>query len=539
MERNELAGLSKDELVKRIEEMQKMMQGASCWRSDLEVDYQYIIENSADIIFIIFILDKEGKLVYKNKAGEDFFPIRREDAIGMHYSKYIPALELERAKVVFAAVLNEGKELRNERMKSMDTQNRTVYFIANFSPIRSCDGDIIGLHGILRNITDLHDTEKKLRENTRRLEEKIREQVQQAEELRRMTVINEEMVNNAPIAIAMMDPAGIMLSENAALKQIMGHKPNETRIGTNLSQYQGWVDAGLQGILDEAVKQRRPVRLDNVHYIPISRDRELILNARMNPIMERDGTVKSVLAMLEDITEQSKYASKMQRAEKLSAMGLLAAGVAYELKVPINLMAIDLNFISKNIDESSPVRDYLKSLKDELDRIKKITEQLLNLSKPEQDEIELIEVNKLLQSHPIQISLSRLQKNGLTVNMKLPDRSPVIRGTQSQVVQVLLHLISNAEDAMPDKGELTITVGQVESGGVKFAQILVADTGIGIPEENLKRIFQPFFSTKGHKSTGLGLMVTYSIIDNLGGTIGVKSIPGEGTAMRILIPAVE
>jgi len=220
-------------------------------------------------------------------------------------------------------------------------------------------------------------------------------------------------------------------------------------------------------------------------------------------------------------------------------MGLLAAGVAYELKVPINLMAIDLNFISKNIDESSPVRDYLKSLKDELDRIKKITEQLLNLSKPEQDEIELIEVNKLLQSHPIQISLSRLQKNGLTVNMKLPDRSPVIRGTQSQVVQVLLHLISNAEDAMPDKGELTITVGQVESGGVKFAQILVADTGIGIPEENLKRIFQPFFSTKGHKSTGLGLMVTYSIIDNLGGTIGVKSIPGEGTAMRILIPAVE
>ncbi|HPB81895.1 MAG TPA: ATP-binding protein, partial [Spirochaetota bacterium] len=130
-------------------------------------------------------------------------------------------------------------------------------------------------------------------------------------------------------------------------------------------------------------------------------------------------------------------------------------------------------------------------------------------------------------------------ENGFDVVTQIPENLPFIRATKSQLVQVLLHLISNAEDAMPDKGRLMISVGTEEHNGDTMASITVEDTGIGIPEENLSKVFQPFFSTKGQKSTGLGLMVTYTIIENHEGLIGVRSKVGEGTAIRILLPAVK
>ena len=307
----------------------------------------------------------------------------------------------------------------------------------------------------------------------------------------------------------------------------------------NFSEYSGFRESGLQGLLDEAVLRKQPVKQDNITYVPLSRDRKLNINVHMNPLLDDEMNVKSVLIMVEDITEQMKITSKMQRAEKLSAMGLLANGVALEIKVPLNLMTIDLNFIDKNIDENSPMVDYVKSLKGELDRIKKITDQLLNLSKPVEEAKEVFEIHKIITSHPIQATLNRLQKNGYGVITSYTEESPRIKAMHNQLVQVLLHLISNAEDAMPDKGELRISVDSETSNGITFASLTVEDTGIGIPEENLRNIFQPFFSTKGKKSSGLGLMVSYSIIENHGGTIGIKSAPGEGTSVRILIPAVE
>ncbi|HPA71937.1 MAG TPA: ATP-binding protein, partial [Spirochaetota bacterium] len=205
----------------------------------------------------------------------------------------------------------------------------------------------------------------------------------------------------------------------------------------------------------------------------------------------------------------------------------------------INIMTVNLNFIEKNIDRDSPVMEYVRDVKEELVRMRNITNQLLNLARPDEEEKEVFDIARLVESHPVQILLKRMRESGFDVMTVVEPNTPMVKATMNQLVQVMLHLISNAEDAMPDKGKITVSVGRVEKDGEAMARITVTDTGMGIPEENLKKIFQPFFSTKGQKSTGLGLMVTYSIIENMGGVIGIRSRVGEGTEVRILLPTVK
>lgn len=527
--------MSKEELVALIEELKPECLLIPDQNSDFRVNYLTLVEAASDILFV---LDRDGNLMYRNSAWKQLFPYS-DDLIGKHFTSYLPQLEVERANAVFNAVLKDGQHIKNEIMKTIDKDEKTAYYLINFSPIHGEDGSAKGLFGIMRNITEMHLMEKRLRDNTRRLEEKVKEQLNQSEELKQVQAVNDEIINNVPIGIFSMDPTGIMLSENPALKRFMGHRPSETRVGVNLLQYEGFKQSGLDKTFEEVIVTKKPITMRNVKYVPISGDRMLTINVRMDPILDNQNKIKNVLVIVEDATEQAQIASNMQKAERLSAMGLLAAGVAYELKVPLNLMTVNVNFIEKNINPDSPMVEYVHSLKDELLRVRNITDQLLNLAKPAEHDKETFEVDKLVSSHPIQITMNRLRENGFDVVTQIPENLPFIRATKSQLVQVLLHLISNAEDAMPDKGRLMISVGTEEHDGDTMASITVADTGIGIPEENLSKVFQPFFSTKGQKSTGLGLMVTYTIIENHEGLIGVRSKVGEGTAIRILLPAVK
>ncbi len=536
MDEKTLQSMSRDDLINYLKDIHAQCIGGRDNFLELKIHYGDLVETASDIIFV---LDRKGNLVYHNSSWKEMFGQDSNEAVGKHFAEFLPAIEIDRANVVFKAVLTEGASIINEKMKTLDKNGNIVYFIANFTPINSMDGKSRGLLGIMRNITDIHLMEKKLRENSRRLEEKVKEQIEQAEELKRLKTLNEEIIQNAPIGIFMMDPTGIMLSDNPMLRRIMGHPPNESRIGYNLLQHEGFIEAGLTKAFDKVIATRKGVSVRNSSYVPISRDRLLTLNWRMDPILDSEKNVKSVLLMVEDITEQAQIASRMQRAEKISAVGLLATGVAYELKVPINLMTIDLNFIENNIDANTPVFDYVKSIKDELVRMRNITDQLLNLSKPDEEDWEVFEVNKIIDSHPIQIMLKRMMENGYEIVTDLSKENPRVRGIKNQLVQVLVHLISNAEEAMPEKGKLTLFVQVVQKEQSRFVNITVEDTGIGIPPENVQRIFQPFFTTKGQKSTGLGLMVTHSIIENFGGLMGIKSKPGEGTRIRIMLPIAE
>jgi len=172
-------------------------------------------------------------------------------------------------------------------------------------------------------------------------------------------------------------------------------------------------------------------------------------------------------------------------------------------------------------------------------RIKNITEQLVSLSAADDTDKETCNLDKILSSRPVDAMVKRLMSDGFEVIVEPSGENPEVRANQNQLQQILQQFIENAEEAMPEKGTISISVKTKQGPNGKYAVMTISDTGIGIPEENLQKIFQPFFTTKGKEATGLGLMITTAIVQNLGGTIGLKSAPGEGTTFRVVLPLVD
>jgi PAS domain S-box-containing protein len=536
MDSANLKNHTKDELIKIIADLQeKYLIGASNAKK-LNIDYSTLLEATSDIIFVI---DKDGNLVYVNSAWKQFFPTWSDVAMGAHYSKSIPSIERERAAFVFNEVIHKNKSLNNEMIKMYNEKNQKVYMTMSLSPIKEEGGEIAGLVGIMKNITDKHLAEKKAKEYSRILEIKVKEQLTQAQELKGLRDFNEDIISHAPIGIFVMDPSGIVLSENPALKQIMGHSSTDTLVGVNILNEHAFTESELGKLYESCRDDKKTGRAFDIPYRALNSGRELIINTTVVPILNANNTIEKTIFMVEDHTERATITNRVYEAEKLSALGILASGVASELKTCINKMVMDLNFVDNNLDEGSPATEYIASLHHEVGRIKNITEQLVSLSTADEEEKEICDINKILSIHQIDVMLKRLRSKGFDITVGPAQEPAPVRANQNQLQQLLIQFIENAEEAMPDKGSIRITVETKQSAESKFAILTITDTGIGIPPEDLQKIFQPFFTTKGKQATGLGLMIISAIVQNLGGTIGLKSTPGVGTSFRVILPIVE
>lgn len=496
------------------------------------LDFITIVESIADIIFVI---DKEHRTQYVNKAWRDAFP-KRDYIPGKNYRTYLREIDPERGDYVVSAVLEQGVTFRNELLRIFE-DGKPHYFVTNFSPIVAKNGETVAAIGVMRSYTDQYQTQKKLRENSLILEQKVQEQIKQAEELKNLRDLNEEIINNAPIGMFMVDPSGIVINENPILSKIMTREPNSL-IGVNILKYKGFVDSGFTDMFNYALETKQTIKANEKKYTPISGVKDLVVNITFDPIVNRNGVVERILIMIEDVTEHAEARNRVSRSEKMGALGILASGVASELKGHINKMVMDLNFVDTNVEEHSPAAEYIQSLKKELERINGISEQLLSLAVIDERDKEKCELNRVMVSHPLEVFINRIRNNGHEVDVLLPEKSPEILATGSQVQQMMIQFLENSEDALPDNGKITIKVESVKTESNSYAVITISDNGMGIPKENIEKIFQPFFTTKGKKGTGLGMMIVNSIISNIGGSIGVRSKPGEGTSIKVIFPQI-
>jgi len=533
MNLNDIKQLSKEELLDLVENLHKRYDFSLSGTEMKNIDFRTMVESAYDIIFII---DKERRIQYTNKAWKTAFPTR-DPNLGKLYTDYLHEIEIERGNMVVDSVLKNGQTFSNELLKIYEN-GKPCYFVTNFSPMYDKNGEITGLIAIMRDYTELHMIQKKYKENSRILEEKVKEQIKQAEELRNLRDLNEEIIKNAPIGMFMVDPSGIVISENPMLSVIMVREKNSL-VGMNVIQYSGFIEAGFTALFDQAVATKKTTRINEARYIPMSGMKELVLNVTFDPIMSRSGIVEKVLVMFEDVTEEVKIRHKISRSEKMTELGMLASGVASELKNHINNMAMDLNFVDTNVDDYSPAQEYIDSLKRELERIKSISEQLLSLAVIDERDKETCEINKIVTGHPVDVFINRLKKEGFNVDVQLPEVSPEVSATPGQLQQIFIQFLENAEDAVDPTGKISISVDSIKGEESDYAIITISDDGMGIPEEHLKKVFQPFYTTKGKKGTGLGLMIVMNILSNLGGTIGIKTGPGEGTSIRVVLPQVK
>lgn len=257
-----------------------------------------------------------------------------------------------------------------------------------------------------------------------------------------------------------------------------------------------------------------------------------ILNIAIAPLVSKDLQRIGRLIIFDDITDRSELEKRLVQADKLSSIGLLAAGVAHEVNTPLAVISTYAQLLAKQISGDDQKSKLLEKIAKQTFRASEIVNSLLNFSRTSSTDFIELDVNRVIKE-TVTLIEHQLQKAAVEVKLDLEGNLPSVKANAGKLQQVFLNLFLNARDAMPFGGVLTIRSWSEEGA----ARICVADNGEGIAPENLARIYDPFFTTKGaKKGTGLGLSVTYGIVREHAGSIEVDSRPGEGTRFYLELP---
>jgi signal transduction histidine kinase len=257
-----------------------------------------------------------------------------------------------------------------------------------------------------------------------------------------------------------------------------------------------------------------------------------ILNLAIAPLVSKDLRQIGRLIIFDDVTDRDELERRLVQADKLSSIGLLAAGVAHEVNTPLAVISTYAQMLAKQISEDEQKSKLLDKIAKQTFRASEIVNSLLSFSRTSPTEFVEVDVSKVIQE-TLNLVEHQLKKSGVEVKLDAPPALAAVKGNAGKLQQVFLNLFLNARDAMDAGGTLTIHV-RAENG---FARIDVTDTGQGIAPEHLERIYDPFFTTKAaRKGTGLGLSVTYGIVREHGGTIEVDSRLGAGSRFRVELP---
>jgi PAS domain S-box-containing protein len=259
---------------------------------------------------------------------------------------------------------------------------------------------------------------------------------------------------------------------------------------------------------------------------------ERLVNLAIAPLQRGDRERAGWIFVIEDVTERANLEEQLRLSEKMASIGLLAAGVAHEVNTPLTGISSFTQMLLDRSDPDDPKKELLEKIERQTFRAAKIVTNLLNLARPSGGEAGAIDVNAVI-GDVLSLLDHQFRVGRVQVRREMADGSLVIRGLEYKLQQVFLNLFLNAKDAMPNGGWLTVTTRTRGADAV----VEVADTGVGIPSEHLARIYDPFFTTKGEgRGTGLGLSVTYGIVQEHGGVLSCESAQGEGTRFRLVLP---
>jgi hypothetical protein len=269
-------------------------------------------------------------------------------------------------------------------------------------------------------------------------------------------------------------------------------------------------------------------------HLPTSDGRSLMVNVSAAPFQAAPGERHGTILILDDVTARVRLEEQLQHAEKMASVGLLAAGVAHEVNTPLAGISSYTQLLRGQLDEADPRQQVLEKIEKQSFRAAKIINGLLNFSRSSGTEFERVDVNRVLLD-VLSLVEHQLEGSKIRVRRELAPQVPPIRGNENRIQQVFFNLILNARDAMPSGGWLTLhTYADADTVVVE-----VKDTGHGIRREHIRRIYDPFFTTKGiGRGTGLGLSVSYGIVQEHGGAIFVESSPGQGTTFQVALPAL-
>jgi PAS domain S-box-containing protein len=459
----------------------------------------------------IITTDPSGRIITCSKTACDLFELQPGDAVGVHVST-LYAGGIAEAREVMQRLRGEGR-IRNHLTEIITASGRRIPIALSASAVKNCAGEIIGTLGVAHNLTDI-----------RRLED----------ELNRKNRFMANILQDSADAIMTMDPDDIITSWNRGAEAIFGYSAAEV-VGRSVGAI---VPADLReaGELNQLQERFRMLgALRNYQTERMTKDgRRIQVIFSRTAILDNEGRVVGSSSVLKDVTSIRSMERELADAAHLATLGELSAGLAHEVKNPLAGIKGAIEVIRDSLPASDVHRDILGDVLHEVDRIDKIVRDLLNYAKPKPPSHSDIHFSELAQRIVALVEKSAKTDN-LVIELQKLTEIPGFTGDETQLEQVLLNLLLNAQKAMPAGGHIAVRIWQdTVDPAVCFE---VEDSGPGIPEEIRKRLFQPFFTTRTD-GTGLGLATCLKNVQYHGGSIEVHSEAGRGSRFVVTLPLV-
>jgi PAS domain S-box-containing protein len=483
-----------------------------------EEGYRISIESSNDG----FAFSHEGRLLYCNKRLLDMFGYAHaSELVGKSITAMVHPEDREQVLDIYSK-RGKGEPVPSRYEFRGIRKDGTPVDIEISSAVTTYRGETVNL-AHLRDITDRKHSEDALRAS----EEKYR-----------------MIFEHSPIGILHFDGNGDVTDCNETFALIIG-APKEKVVDFNLLK--SLRDVKMKAAVEAALAGR--FGHYEGEYLSVMGGKLTPVRAEFGPVVSGDGSVAGGIGIFEDITERKRLEEELRHAQKMEAIGTLTGGLAHEYN---NIMTAILGygeFLRDALEKDSELREYADMITASAERAAALTDGLLAYSRKQVTLMEATDVNEVIRA--TERYLSSLVSEGIELVVELADGNLTVLGDKAQMEHVLINLATNAIDAMPEGGTLTIRSRRAEYGrdvaehharitAGPCAVIAITDTGVGIDKKTQEKIFEPFFTTKDvGKGTGLGLSMVYGIVERHGGCVSVESDVGKGTTFEVYLPLRE
>ena len=359
------------------------------------------------------------------------------------------------------------------------------------------------------------------------------EQGDRAAELKLLKEFNESIIESINVGLLAVDLEGRVTRLNSALEEILDLSRAQA-VGKRVEDLfsEDFTDTLRQVLGNDRWRLKEIRNIYKIHTATFT-GHPLVLNIAIAPLQDSQEQT-GALIVLEDVTSRVRLEEQLLQREKLSSIGLLAAGVAHEVNTPLTGVSSYTQMLLGMLSETDPKHALLLKVRRQAERATNIVNNLLNFSRTgDATEFSELDISRVLDD-TLQLLEPQLRGNQIEIVRGYDPESPLVIGNSGKLQQVFTNLLLNARDALPSGGSIRISTVPAADHSLT---IEISDSGTGIAPENVAKIYDPFYTTKGvGRGTGLGLAVSYGIVQEHSGHISVESMPGHGTTFRITLP---
>ena len=483
----------------------------------------------------IILVDREGVITFANRRMTEMFGYEPDEIIGSQYLDLTDGAHSQQASRKMLELMQGEIDSVSHERHYRRKDGTSFWGHLSGKRLHHQDGSFWALVGVIHDISETKKAAERLRESERLLS---------------------KVFDVLPIGLWIADKHGQLLRGNQAGSKIWGGlplvAPAEYGIFKARRLPSGQELAPDDWALAHAINEGTTVQDEILEIDAFDGVTRTIVNYTA-PVLDDEGNVQGAVVVNRDISEQRRaekekesMAEQLRQAQKMEAIGNLAGGIAHDFNNILSVIIGYTELTMEDLAQGSPQRDNLESVLKSSLKARDLISQLLAFGRRQVRRLKSFTFNQLVEAN--QSLVRRVIGEDVELHIDLAQDVSPVSADENQIEQVLLNLVANARDAMPQGGRLSIQTANVELDRAadlvdpqvdtgSYAMLAVSDTGEGMDQQTRKQIFEPFFTTKEvDKGTGLGLAMVYGIVRQHGGNIAVESRPGHGTTIKVFLP---